>query len=122
MTARLCGSLLECSSSFLQRHAVPRWRPWGRELLDAVLHLDGSRLWFVGASACATLDRRGEVVPGGPSVHGVKRHPDQLHEVADASPELEGHREERSTTSHAARRGAAGTDTRRLRALRDRAA
>ncbi len=122
MPVRLCGSLLECPSSFLQRHAVPRWRPWGRERLDAVLHRDGGRLRFAGASACAALDRRGEVVPSVASAHGVKRHPDQLHEIADASSELEGHREERSTASHAARVRAVGIDARRHRALPDRAA
>lgn len=122
MPVRLCDSSLECSSSFLQRHTVPCWRPWGCERLDLVLHLDGGRLWFAGASACAALDRCGEVVPSVASTHGVKRHPDQLHEIADASSELEGHREERSTAPHAARGRAVRTDVRRHHAPRDRAA
>ena len=88
MPVRLRGSLLGCPSSFLQRYPVPRWRPRGRERLDAVLHLYGGRQWFAGAPPSATLDRRSEVVLGNASLYRIKRHPDQLHEIADASSEL----------------------------------
>ncbi len=122
MPVRLRRSPFEGTASFLQRHAVPHGRPWGREWLNPELHVDDGRLRFAGASACATLDCRGDVVPRAASKHGVERHSDQLHEITDAPTELEGHREEGTTASHAARVRAARTDALRHRAPYERAA
>ena len=107
MPKRLRGGLPLTPSSFLHGGPTACGETWLRERSRATLQRHDGSERFAAAAEAAAIDRRCDPREGGASHARVEAHLDQLHQIVDASTQLQRHGEHRPSAARTERGRAA---------------